>query len=198
MVTHKREWNAAVIVLTAVWSLEPAVASAQSTETEEGEGEVSVLGGATFASGAHAAVTASAGSVISRYGMVLLETTFMPLGNSSIQPWPARSTINRSFVYDFGLNFHVRIPINERWAPYGIVGAGVLWDLVRQHTVDSQGVLIVKHWDQVNGAFHTGAGLRYYIGKNWGIRPEVKVIASKQIYTQVTLGIFYVTPSEWP
>jgi hypothetical protein len=159
---------------------------------------VAVLGGGIFGIGAQPAVTGSAGTAISRYGMILLEASFMPFGQSTIQPWPDRSTVNRSYVYDVGVNFHVRIPVGERWAPYGIVGTGLLWDLVRQHTVNFRDVAVVNHYNQFNGAFHTGAGLRFYIRQSWGIRPEVKVIVSKKIYTQVTMGIFYVTPPNWP
>src|SRR5581483_6477378 len=98
----------------------------------------------------------------------------------------------------FGADVHIRIPIKEHWAPYAILGTGGLWNTVRQHTVDSNGFTILKAYDQFNGALHTGGGVRYYVGQNWGIRPEVKVIVSKQVYTLFTVGIFYVTPPDWP
>ena len=193
MFTRKLAWP---ILLAAWWSV-PQMASAQSGETD-GSGEVAVLGGGAFGIGGRPAVMGSAGVAISRYGMLMVDTSFNPMGSYTIQPWPARSTVDRSLLYDFGLDFHVRIPVGERWAPYGIAGVGLLWDLVRQHTVDAQGQSLVNHFNQFNGAFHTGAGLRYYVGKTWGIRPEVRVIVSKQIYTQVMMGIFYVTPPNWP
>jgi len=70
--------------------------------------------------------------------------------------------------------------------------------MVRQHTVDSNGAALVRHYDQINGALHTGAGVRYYVRPSWGIRSEVKVIVSKEVYTQILMGVFYVTPSNWP
>ena len=185
-----------LVYFAALCWLAPAAAFAQSGETEVGE--VSALGGGMFGAGSHPAVTGSAGTAISRYGMILLNVSFMPLGQHTIQNWPEPSTVNRSFLYDFGLDVHIRIPVKERWAPYGIAGAGLLWNTVRQNSVDSQGMAVMHHYSQVNGALHTGAGLRYYIGNNWGIRPEVKVIVSKQTYTQLLLGIFYVTPPNWP
>lgn len=182
-------WHAAAIL---------AIAVAAHAQVEPDSGEVAVLGGTTLGGGAHAAVTGSAGIAISRYGMGLLSVTFMPLGHDTIQPWPASSTVNRSFVYDFGVDFHVLIPVKPRVAPYIIAGCGLLWNTVRQHTLDSNGLTVVRHYDQFNGALHTGAGLRYYLGEGWGIRPEVKVIVSKQVYTQVMIGFFYVTPAGWP
>jgi hypothetical protein len=189
--SHRRfAWRAAVILAVAT------AVHAQSGEPDPGE--LAVLGGATLGAGTHAAVAGSAGLAFSRYGMGLFTFTFMPLGHNTIQPWPAPSTVDRSFVYDFGVDFHVRIPVKPRFAPYLIVGSGLLWDTVRQHTVDASGAPVVRHFDQFNAALHTGGGMRYYIGEKWGIRPEVKVIVSKQVYTQVMIGFFYVTPPDWP
>ena len=184
------------IILIGAGSILPSIALAQSGDTDVGE--IAVSGGGTLGIGAHPAVKGSAGVAFSRYGMALFQTSFSPLGSETIQRWPAGSTVERSHVLDFGVDFHIRVPIRERWAPYGIVGAGLLWDMVRQHAVDSLGVTRTIHYDQLNGALHTGAGLRYYVGKNWGIRPELEVIVSHRTYTQLTVGIFYVTPTEWP
>jgi len=183
-------WRATMIMAVAI------AAHAQSGDPDPGE--LAVLGGGTFGAGTHGAVAGSAGLAISRYGMGMFNFTFMPIGNHTIQPWPDRSTVDRSFVYDFGVDFHIRIPIRHRWAPYAIVGGGLLWDTVRQNTVNFRDTPVVRHYDQFNGALHTGGGVRYYVGESWGIRPEVKVIVSKQIYTQVMMGFFYVTPAGWP
>jgi hypothetical protein len=122
----------------------------------------------------------------------------MPLGNRTIQSWPDRAFVNRSYLIDFGVDFHVRIPVGKHWAPYGIAGTGLLWNLVRADLVNAKGLTVVRHFDQFNGALHTGGGLRYYVNQNWGIRPEVKVIVSKHVYTMIAVGIFYVTPTNWP
>jgi len=181
-------------IAVAVGLLLAPVACAQSGDTEVGE--VALLGGGTFGLGTHPAVKGSAGVAVSRYGILLIQTSFSPLGNETIR-WPARSTVAQSYLYDFGLDFHIRIPVKERWAPYGILGAGFLWDVTHLYT-GSSGVGPTIRWDQVNGAFHTGGGLRYYVRKNWGIRSELGVIVSTRTYTQFQTGIFYVTPPDWP
>src|SRR5262249_48182755 len=155
----------------------PGSAYAQS---ETDTGEVAALGGVTLGAGTQPAVTASAGVAFSKYGMGHFSVGFSGMGQSTIQPWPAAINVNRPDLYELGADFHIRFPIGERWAPYTIAGAGLLWNLIRQNTVTGG-----RHYDQFNGALHTGAGLRYYVNKSWGIRPEVKVIVSKQIYTQV-------------
>ncbi|MCX6630180.1 MAG: hypothetical protein NTW28_21390, partial [Candidatus Solibacter sp.] len=60
------------------------------------------------------------------------------------------------------------------------------------------GIAVVSHYSDFDFGFHTGAGLRYYVRENWGIRPELKVIVSKQTYTRLSVGIFYVLPAGWP
>jgi Outer membrane protein beta-barrel domain len=190
--------SAATGIVVCMWMAGTPGAFAQSGE--DNIGEVAGLGGAAFggASGTQPTVTGGAGVAFSRYGMALVETTFMPLGNHTIQNWPDRATVTRSDLLDFGVDFHIRIPVKRRLAPYAIAGTGLLWNLVRADTFNRAGVLVVRHFDEFNGALHTGAGLRYYIRENWGIRPEVKVIVSKQVYTLVSFGIFYVTPTNWP
>jgi hypothetical protein len=195
MLIHKLISYTAVTVLAGVWWIAPPDAFAQS---ETDVGEVAALGGGSLGTGANPVVMGSAGIAFSRYGMALFDLSFMPLGQHTIQPWPARSTVTRSYLYDFGVDFHVRVPVGERWAPYGIVGTGLLWNIIHQDTVDSYGLALGKRFYQFNGALHTGGGVRYYVRKGWGIRSEVRVVVSKEVYTQLLAGIFYVTPSTWP
>jgi hypothetical protein len=179
--------------------LAPAGAFAQYY-WENNPGEIAGMGGIAFGggSGTQAAATGSAGVAFSRYGMALVDTLFMPLGSRTIQNWPDRATVNRSYLLDFGLDFHIRFHPDGRWSPYAIAGTGLLWNLIRQDTFIHNDVPLVRHFNQFNGALHTGGGMRYYIGENWGIRPEFKVIVSKHTYTLMSVGVFYVTPPNWP
>jgi len=190
-------WAASILIIVA-WGFDASGAHAQSGEADIGE----VAGSAGVASGggigAQAFVSGGVGLAFSRYGMGLIETSFLPLGQQTIQPWPAPFTVNHSYLLDFAFNIHIRIPVKHRWAPYAIVGTGLLWDLVQQRTTDSTGVTTVRGYNQFNGVLNTGGGLRYYFGQKWGIRPEVKVLVSKQVYTCVSVGVFYVIPANWP
>jgi hypothetical protein len=198
MSNRRSVWVAAGIVISVLWVLETPCAFAQSGE--DNVGEIAGLGGVAFggSSGTQPTATGGAGVAFSRHGMVFVDTLFMPLGSRTIQDWPARATVDRSDLLDFSVDFHIRFPVKQRLAPYGILGVGLLWDLVRQDTVNRRGLPVVRKFDQFNGAFHTGGGLRYYISPNWGIRPEFKVIVSKHVYTSVAFGVFYVTPTNWP
>jgi hypothetical protein len=186
--------NATAIIVVALGAASPN-ASAQAGDVDVGE--FSGFGGGFFGAGAHGTVGGSAGIAFSRYAMAFIDTTYMPLGQNTIQPWPAKSTVSQSHLYDFAVDFHFRVPVKERWAPYAIMGAPLLLNSLRQDTVDARGNPVTYNYKQLNGGFHTGAGLRYYVGNNWGIRPEVKVIVSRQTYVLFTIGVFWVTPASW-
>lgn len=161
-------------------------------------GEVAGFAGVAFGADARPTPGGSAAAYLSRYAMLQFETSFIPLGQHTIQPWPARPEVSRSHLYSFAIDLHIRIPVRERWEPYVIVGTPLLWDTFLQSTVGPHGVPVVYHRNQLNGGFDTGGGVRYYIGRKWGIRPEFKVIASQSTYTRLSIGVFYVTSGEIP
>ena len=182
--------------MIACWMfVSPAVMPAQFVD---GEGEVAAFGGGAFGlGGAHAAVGASSGTSFSRYAIGLIEAVFSPLGDETLR----RRTgprVERSRLFDFNFSVHVQAPGRRRWAPYGIVGAGLLFDTFRAVPTgapqDEPGHMqptVVFAVDEFNFGFHTGGGVRYYFGDDWGIRPEFKVIVSNRTYTRFTIGIFY-------
>jgi Outer membrane protein beta-barrel domain len=194
--TEKRLLLGATRILWFVLLSASRYAMAQAGYTDAGE--LSIFGGGSFGAGTHGAVGGSAGAALARYGMLLLGTSYMPLGGHTIQSWPPQSTVQSSHLWDIAVDVHIRIPVKDRWEPYAIIGTGLLWDKVRQQSVDPTGASVNHNYDQFNGAFHTGGGVRYFIGRAWGIRPEIKAIITKQTYTQVSIGIFYVTSGQWP
>jgi hypothetical protein len=183
------------------------VLPAQSGDTETGE--LAAFGGGTFGlGGVQPAVGASTGLAFSRYGLGLFEVAFSPLGNDTVGRRtgpPAQS----SHLFDLNASFHVRVPVRERWAPYGIFGAGFLMNTFKVIST-APGPIdpetgqpthpggLVAAIDEFKFAFHTGAGVRYHISPDWGIRPELKVIVSSRTYTRFTIGIFYNVPPGWP
>ena len=177
-------------------SLVPLFLWGQSGDTDGGE--VSAFVGGAFGLGSHPSIGGSTGGVISKHAMVFFEGSYTALGPYTIQPWPARANVARSNLTDFNVNFQIRIPVSQRLAPYGIIGVGFLWDALREQTFLPNGVAVGYHFDQFNAAVHTGGGFRYYLGENWGIRPEFRVIVTKHTFTRASIGFFYVVPSNWP
>ena len=192
---------AGTAIVAAVWVLIPVAVFGQSGESDAGE--LSARGGFGFGGGSAGIGTqplagGSTGVAFSRHGMVFFDTMFMPLGQHTIQGWPDRATVDHSYLLDFGVDLHVRFPVTEHIAPYTILGTGLMWNMVRQQTTTAAGTALTNKYNQFNGALHTGGGVRYYINEKWGIRPEVKVIVSKQIYTCISFGVFFVVPTNWP
>ena len=178
----------------------PTPSHAQSSDSDTGE--VAAFGGGVFGIGTHAAVGASSGVAFSKYGIGLIEAAFSPLGEQTVRrrigPKPESSKL-----LDFNFSVHIRIPVKQRFAPYAIVGGGLLLDKFKVvptvvppadpgEPPTTQAALSV---DEFNFGFHTGGGFRYYVREDWGIRPEFKVIVSNRTYTRFTVGIFYTLPS---
>ena len=195
------------ILVILLFLILPSMAHAQSDETDVGE--AAAFGGGTFGlGGAQPAVGGSSGTAFSRYGMFLMEVAYSPLKNDTMR----RRTgppVEGSNLFDFNGSAHIRIPVRERWAPYAILGAGLLFNPFRavllppgptdpstgEPTRPGGATFAV---DEFNFAFHTGGGLRWYVRPEWGIRPELKVIVSNRTYTRFTVGIFYTLPVGWP
>ena len=139
------------ILVAAICMCSSVAAIAQPSETDEGE--VAAFGGGAFGLGSHPTVGGSAGTVISRYALILFEGAYTPLGQYTIQPWPERSTVSHSQLTDFNVSVHIRIPIKERWSPYAIAGVGLLWDALRQNSVGPYGNAVTYGYNQFNAAF---------------------------------------------
>jgi hypothetical protein len=159
---------------------------------------VSAWGGGQLgpSGGIHPLVGAGTGYFFSRYGGYFLESSFAPLGGHALRT-QAGTGIDQSRLYDFAFTGHVRIPIGNRWEPYGIVGAALLYNTYRQTAVNSAGAVVSRGISTTNFGFHTGGGFRYYVRETWGIRPELRIIVSNQTYVGVAVGIFYQFPGEF-
>ena len=169
--------------------------STLAAQTSGEEGEVSVMGGGWLGMESHPFIQAGDGLSFSKHGMALVEASYTPLGGNIIWPRAAIRTPQSSYLLDFGLNFHIRFPIGEHSAPYGLFGGGLLFNSYRAIT-SSEGALIGIY--DFKGAFYTGGGIRYYVRSNWGIRSECKVTVSSRVFTRVSIGVFYNLPSDWP
>jgi len=158
------------------------------------QSEMAGFGGGIFGLGTHPTFGVSSGLAFSRYALGLLEVSYAPSGSDTLLPRADKQSPQNGHLFDFNTSFHIRIPVRERWAPYAIVGGGLLLNSYQAIT-GSQGALM-KINDYKFG-FHTGGGLRYYVRDNWGIRPEFRVTVGSRTYTRLSVGVFYVLSSIW-
>src|SRR5262245_26163678 len=144
---------AQAILVLSICGLVSTCAMAQSDEIDVGE--VSAMGGFLVNPGPSGTdirpmVTGSSGVALSRYLMAMFDTSFTSLGKQTIQGWPHPSIVHHSYLFDFGVDLHIRIPVGRRWAPYGIAGTGLLWNFVRKYSADSNGVAAGTGYNQFN------------------------------------------------
>jgi opacity protein-like surface antigen len=83
--------------------------------------------------------------------------------------------------------------VRDRWAPYIVLGAGLLHSTSERASATPAGNAVVKSSDN-SFAFHIGGGLRYHITNNWGLRPEWKYYASDRNFSKLAIGVFYQFP----
>jgi outer membrane protein W len=156
-------------------------------------GEVSGYTGVTFGGvGAHATVGASSGLALSRHWIGLMDVSYMPLGCNILPRYQEPVNVRNSRLYDFNLSAHIRVPVRERWEPYGIVGAGGLYSTFQLASILNQGVAVTyKSRSTGNFAFETGGGVRYYVAKTWGVRTEWRCTVSTRTFNRFIAGVFY-------
>jgi len=172
-----------------------AALDAQSNKT--GDGELSAYTGAAFGLGTHAAVGGRTGTAFSRYAIGLIDISYMPLGRETMISGPRAAIYRASGLYDFALSFHIQIPVRKRWAPYGILAPGLLYNVYQTAVLTPAAAAFVDR-SKTNFEFSTGGGVRYYVKDNWGVRPEVRVFISARNFTRISVGVFYDFDSDWP
>jgi hypothetical protein len=181
------------LMAMALCAIGPGMLRGQSGDNDTGE--ASVFGGGSFGLGTHPVVGGDSGFAFSRYAMFLFGGSFTPMGNDILWQRPDIKSPQDGNLYDFNTSIHIRVPVRDKWAPYAILGGGLLFNSYNA-AIGPQGALI--RVEDFKFGFHTGGGVRYYVRENWGIRPEFRVIVSSRTYTRFTVGVFFTFPSLWP
>jgi opacity protein-like surface antigen len=163
-------------------------------------GEVSAYGGIAFgATGARPTVGGSTGISASRYAIALIETSYIPLDQRTLAYHPGVFATS-SRLFDFAFAVDVRVPVRERWEPYGILAPAYLFNWYDARTVRSDGTVIFRRGlSDSKFGFETGGGIRYYARENWGFRAEYRYTISTRNFSRLQAGIFYqFENSSWP
>jgi hypothetical protein len=159
-------------------------------ERGEAVGEVSAMGGGTAGElKTHPVVTGSAGASLSRYLMILGETSVIPLSNQTLIP-TAAVQVRGSDLFDFNIALQGRVPI-RRWELYGVFGMAVLMNPYTAGILTPSGAVAYVGQRHSKFGLEWGAGCRYYVKQNWGIRMEYRYTSSTRNFNRVTGGIFY-------
>jgi len=157
---------------------------------ESGQGEVAIYTGlAAGGVGTHPAVGASTGLSLSRYVTGLFDASYSPLGSDTLR-YSSKLVAKTSRLYDINFSVQVRLPIMERWEPYAMLGAAMLYNTYQAQAVQPGGATFVSRNDLKFG-FETGGGVRYYHGESWGVRGEYRYTFSTRNFSRILGGVFY-------
>jgi opacity protein-like surface antigen len=171
-------------------ALFPAALLCQTAETDIGE--IAAYAGGVAGIGSHPAGGITFMTALSKYTMFGAELGFASLGEEGYRT-SSGSLLSRSRLYDFNGHVHVRIPVRDHFAPYIVIGAGLLHSTAERVVTAPTGNA-VDSFTNNDFAFQIGAGLRYFITDNWGVRPEWKYYASERNFSKLSFGVFYQFP----
>ncbi len=155
-------------------------------------GEVSAYGGVAFGTtGARPTVGGSTGISASRYAIALIETSYIPLEQRTLAYHPGVFATG-SGLFDFAFTVDVRVPVKQRWEPYGILAPAYLFNSYSARVVRSDGTVVFRRGlSDSKFGFETGAGVRYYARENWGFRAEYRYTITTRNFSRLQAGIFY-------
>ncbi len=164
-------------------------------QDETGVGEATGFLGGVFGVGAHVGGGVGFAAPTSRHLVPNIEFAYSPLGNYSFLNGVLGHTINvvSSRMYDVNGGVQVRFPMRDtNYCPYFGVGVGLLRFVTDQEIAAASPVTEHRAMNYLAGNF--SAGIRYYITKNLGLRPEVKGYFGNKKFARATVGIFYQFP----
>jgi opacity protein-like surface antigen len=185
------------VVLFALTSPE-LVAQCCVNEGGTDVGEASVYTGVGFGPlSFHPVVGGSSGISATKYAILLIDANYMPIGGRILAQRPGIITAH-SGLFDFNFSGHIRIPLKKRWTPYGILGAALLYNRYQRQFIRPSGILYFSGQSDCRFGFETGAGLRYYVGDQWGVRGEYRYTVSTQNFSRILAGVFYQFEGAWP
>lgn len=183
-------WKRQAVVRIIVTATAFAALPLYGQERGESVGEVSAMGGGTAGElKTHAVITGSAGVSLSRYLMLLGETSVIPLSNQTLIP-PAAVEVRGSDLFDFNIALQGRIPI-RKWEPFGVFGMAVLMNPYTAGILTPSGTIAYVGQRHSKFGLEWGAGFRYYVRENWGMRIEYRYTSSTRNFNRVTGGVFY-------
>ncbi len=185
----QRHWS--IYFSLYVWSVMGCIAVNGQT------GEVSGYGGAGFGTlGTHGWVGGASGVEFSKYGLVLIDTSFLPLGNRILPNY--NFIASKSRLYDFNFTVQVQVPLKHRWAPYALIGNAVLLNTYRVEELESTGAIQQASRRDAKYGFETGGGARFFIRESWGLKGEYRYTISSKNFNRIAGGVFYQFQGPWP
>jgi opacity protein-like surface antigen len=128
--------------------------------------------------------------------MAILDVNFSPTGNRALRRDLVGTSNSR--LYDFNFGGDILIPTHHHVTPYGLLAAGVLYNTYRIVATRGDGTIYLAGRSDCKFAFETGAGVRYFVNDDFGLRAEYRFTASTANFNRILVGVFYQFSGTWP
>jgi hypothetical protein len=136
------------------------------------------------------------GYAISKNLLIVFETNYNRIsspvftygsGSSAVQ-------VNVSYsLFDYTGGVHYQLPVSSsRYVPYVSAGIGGV-----SQRVSASGGSATAGASETDFSLNGGGGVRVYIGKSWGVRPQIEVVHIPGVtYFRYSAGVFWQSKSE--
>lgn len=169
--------NFRTLLLTALVAL-PGEMVVQAGELRKGTSEVTGFAGIADGQGTFGGAF---GRAVTNRVFVYGDAGYIAGESASVAGFSASS---HAMNFHGGLQYSFRT--ESRLVPYAAAGIGIT-----RVSASVSGIGLPVKGSNSSVMFAFGGGARYYIGRNWGIRPELMVFAGDGSYIRAGAGVFF-------
>jgi len=161
-------------------------------DLEKGQVEATGLVGIVTGIGTHTVIGVGGGKAIRDNISLNGEFSYIPLGSASVNVLGVQSSYSaKALTFDFGVQYQFKQI--GKFDPYAGLGVGWVRTSSSSSVTSSIAGFNLSGGGSANNAFvKFGGGGRYYMGDNWGFKPELMVFAGSNTFARISGGIFYM------
>lgn len=172
---------AGLLSAVAAFSQAPPPTQKPAVSQQKGDSELGLFSGAVFSPFAERpkiGAGANYAYALNKYVYPYGEVSFLPVGTAETVKLGNTSFEYNARLADLHGGIHLRLPVNNRFVPYGVIAVGGFRSFsasLEERNLQS-GTLINsrKLPSLMQFAFNYGGGIRYYLNNKLGLRFEVK------------------------
>jgi hypothetical protein len=165
-----------------------ALMPARAAEMGAGTTEISgVAGLATRLGGTKLGAGGTVGKALTEKLFLVGDMSYIPLGDYDSGPFGVQSS-GRLFGINGGIQYH--FAGTETLSPFVTGGLGI-WRSSASASGSFGGVDFNQSAASTDLFLNFGGGVRYYVSKRWGVRPELIISTGNGTFLRLGMGVFY-------
>jgi hypothetical protein len=161
-------------------------------DLEQGRVEATGLVGVVTGIGTHTVVGIGGGKAIRNNLSLNGEFSYIPLGSANVNVLGVQSSYSaKALTFDFGAQYQFKQI--GKFDPYGGISVGWKHASSSSSVTGSIAGINLNGGSSANAAYvKFGGGGRYYMGDNWGFKPELMIFAGHSTFARLSGGIFFM------